>query len=86
MKNHPLYGTKEGDRRIDVAARGVCRAREHPDCDGLCTAGCQATDEALKDNGSFDFACAAVVAIDRYDDAIPSPETMRQPSPRRRDR
>jgi hypothetical protein len=68
MKNHPAYATEAGSKRLDVAARAICQAREHPFCKETCVAGCTADSEDLYTNGAFEAACAAVAAVDRYDD------------------
>lgn len=68
MKNHPPYATEAGTKRVDVAARAICQARNHPGCKGICARGCTGTDEDLELNGTLDDACAALLAIDRYDD------------------
>lgn len=66
------YATTEGGKRIDAVARGICQSRNadtHPSCIEACRGGCTAQDGVLVWNGSFDLACAAVLALDRYDEA-----------------
>lgn len=78
IKNTPLrqtdaprrqyYASEQGGKRIDAVAKAVCRAQRFAFCEKHCIKGCEGDDERRLSNGSFAIACAAVVALDNYDD------------------
>jgi hypothetical protein len=62
-----LYASEEGGKRIEAVARAICQARKFAFCDKHCVHGCKGSEDTIYENGSFDLACAAVLALDRYD-------------------
>lgn len=70
--DRPFYATEAGGKRIDVAARAICQGRDDPACKETCVAVCNGTDDDLDNNGSFNAACSALLAIDRHDKKSPS--------------